>query len=140
MLNDFNELTTNIVELRQLIDNNDTALTDQQERALERAGIDPNLELKEKLNELRKRRDSLLSGELSQYYVGEAIAGISGILNPFINVTFRNYAEYQTKKKFEDIAPDKIEALKEKYKTYQQSQQKQDLRDAYNMFLEFNKK
>lgn len=138
LLNDFETITNEIVNLRQTTDK--SKLTDEQLRNLQKQNIDPDLEINQQLDALRKRSDDILSGKLNRYYTGEAIAAMSGILNPFIDITFKNYAEFITKKSFDSISSDKLNHLKEDFQRYKQSQQKQDLRDAYNMFLQFNEK
>lgn len=91
--------------------------------------------------QLLEERDKFLNGQYSQHYVDQMLFFIDDDVNKyFFTPTFKDYAEYQTNQKFEDIAPDQIEALKPKYEAFKGSTKTEAMDTAYEIFKNINKK
>ena len=141
LLNDFGKISTELVNKKLELQSVLGSIKDSEKDSKNWADTPETRKLTAEIDELRKKRDQILSGDLSRYYIGEAIYGMTPALHaPFLTATFKQYAEFKEKKPYNEIPQDKIAALEEDYKVYQQSQQNQDLRESYDLFLNFNEK
>jgi len=136
LLNDFGKISSDIIAKKQEIQSLYAGLADTQ-----KPDEDVVNKLTNELNDLRAKRDQILNGDLTQYYVGEAMFPMSyKLFAPYITPTFKSYAEFKEGKDFSEISDERKTQLAQDYDVYKKNQQNKDIRDGYKMFEFYNKK
>lgn len=91
--------------------------------------------------QLIEERDKFLNGQYSKHYVDQMLFLIDDSVNQyFFTPTFKDYAEYQTQKKYEDIASEQLKSLEPQYEAFKAGNKMQAMDTAYGIYKELNKK
>ena len=141
LLSDYQKAIEDIVEIKRKLATY-KGKTDTEISREKREGIkDPEIEkLKADLAEAESLRDSLASGSKAEQYVGMA----TFVMNPYlsrsyINATFTQYAVAKEHTEYEKISKARLIELQAQYNDYKKTKQNEDIRNAYELFSNFNK-
>lgn len=143
LLQDFNSLASNILDAQLQLDDVKSSLSDEAKSKPEhKAEYETKLfKAQTRLDDLRKQYQSFLSGENSEYYLGMTLFGLNNLFSESMTTpTFRSYAEYYSKKNFEDLSESEIESLQQDYNNFNNSQKNDQISTAYEIFRSFNNK
>ena len=92
-------------------------------------------ELEEKVNDLRKQRDSFISGEQSLPYLDKLLFSIDPYLrNNFLSMTYDEWLRANKGKTVDQLSPAEKESFKQEYLTYKEHRQPLDLNQAYDLY------
>ena len=138
MFQEYNSLVTDIVkisdEIRRIsgVDSN----TDTKKKELTEAEAGRIAELKQKLNDLRVRKDAIISGKRAPEFIATALYEAQQALHGHKRgYVFQEWAEAQSNKKYEDLTEAEIKALKPKYKAYLETEMKNDILGDAKQFV-----
>lgn len=150
-LQDFNTLSTQLVETVDKLNALNANQTDLQERNQEKRkenGTETvndqqqeqqKKELEDKLKDLRKQRDAYLNGDMSPIFVRNALFEmISPISDIFTKLTFKQYAEHIEKKDLDNIPDNRKEELYKEYENYRQTEAKDDINTMAQAFQDIS--
>lgn len=141
LLSDYQKSIEDIVDIKRRLatyrSKTDTELSREKKEGVQNIELD---KLKDELIEAESKRDSLVSGSKAEQYVGMA----TFVMNPFlsksyINATFSQYAVANEHIPYEKISKERLKDLWTKYTEYKKTKQNEDIKNAYNLFTEFNK-
>lgn len=91
--------------------------------------------------QLIEKRDKFLNGQYSQYYADQMLFAIDSNVNRFFfDPTFKDYAETQSHKNYEDLSPAELDQLKTDYEAYRSGARIDNLDVAFEIYKELNKK
>lgn len=96
--------------------------------------------LNQRLADLRKRRDEILNGERSGYYLGQTLFALNDdVHRPFVNVGLNDYTKALYGKDFNSLTEEEQKDVTEKFNQYSKLDEKQQVYKAYDLFLSLNK-
>lgn len=94
-------------------------------------------EKREKLKELRLRREGIVSGKRAPEFMQAAVYEASPVLHSHgRKLTFQGFAEDRTNKKFDDITEEEIKKLKPEYQNYRSTEMKSDVIEDSRHFVD----
>ena len=146
---DFNEVSTRILQVRLEMekmltgsfgDSKTPSAFDDRIAALKNDAAYVALETE--LEELRKKRDAILSGEKNDEYLDLMLF----VANPTIASTFiesygiHNFTRYNYDKEYEQLTAEEKVTVDAAYKKYSEQSEKSDVLAAYEAFADFRKK
>lgn len=96
--------------------------------------------LKAKLDDLRAKRDKIVSGELNDYYFGQArFAATPALATAFVDdLGIHNFTKVRYQKDFDQLTSDEKVVIKEEYEKYSKSTEKTKVFAAYDLFNSLN--
>jgi hypothetical protein len=136
---EYNSLISDIYDKHERIRtlSGDYTDTDSEKKQLSEAEAGEITKLKKELEELRVRKDALLSGKRAPEFIQTALYEASLALQLHNRgFVFHKWAEKQTGKKFEDLTTADIENLTPKYKAYRDTEMKNDILKDSRRFIE----
>lgn len=138
MFQEYNSLVTDMVkissEIRKLT--GEDTNTDTKKKELTEAEAGRVAELKRQLNDLRVRKDAIISGKRAPEFIATALYEAQQALHGHKRgYVFQEWAEAQTKKKYEDLTEAEIKELKPKYKAYLETEMKNDVLGDAKQFV-----
>lgn len=136
----FQEYNTIMSDIYKLKDEIKTIVGDtDKDLRRELTETDENLlkEKREKLKELRLRREGIVSGKRAPEFMQAAIYEASPVLHSHSRkLTFQGFAEDRTNKKFADITEEEIKKLKPEYQNYRSTEMKSDVIEDSRHFVD----
>ena len=91
--------------------------------------------VQEKLNELRKKRDAMLSGEMNSFYAERGFFAMdTGTNQNFINFSKERFAEVMKGKRYVDLSDREKEELDLDYEDYKNTALKRNVFRAYDVY------
>lgn len=141
-LQDYNTLMTQIVEKTQQISSADTRTDEDRRKGVNEEAVSSAVgKLNAELKSLLDTKDEYLTGVRAPEFIERALFEMSPVMNePFFASTFLRYAETKESKNIGDIAPARLEELKEEYKGYSETKRKDDAFTAWRIFKTINEK
>lgn len=146
-LQDFNTLSTQIVETvdkLNALNSNQTDLEQRNEERRKETNTETTAdqqkekqrkELEGRLKDLRKQRDAYLNGEMAPIFVRNALFEMIAPINEIATkLTFKQYAEYVEKKDLEYIPDNRREELFIEYENYRNTEAKDDINTLAEAF------
>lgn len=145
LLQDWNTLTSDILKVEGRIRELDRQYPDTDKGGSPSKNSEEYTQAKQRLltekQELQNKRDSFLNGQYSQYYADQMLFAIDSNVNRFFfDPTFKDYAETQSHKNYEDLSPAEIDQLKTDYEAYRTGARIDNLDVAFEIYKELNKK
>lgn len=147
VLRDFNRITSDIIDKLAEIKAYDLNYTDEV-RSSTRGNEQEHQEylqglnkLKQELQELEQRRDSLLSEDASKEYVDKLLFEIDDNVNsPFFVTSFDQFIEAVTNKTRFELTEEQLDSLKDAFIKFKESTKDEQFDTAYQVFKHFNEK
>ena len=141
MLQDFNTLVSDIVDVRKEIAALESGTPDQGPESKKSVTYADDLQrLRQKKADLDLKKQKFLDGSYAEYYTGQMLFAIDSNVNTlFYAPTFRDFVEYKTGQKFQEVSPEQIKGLETEYASYKQQDKMQALDTAYGVFKKLNK-
>ena len=136
--NDINKLTTDIVKYRAELDSliKKHAPTDKEAR--EGENLTDNEEIKkvmDKLNQLREKRDLMLSGKMNGFYVPRGLFVLDENTNKqFLDLSIEKFAEIMYGKNFSDLNDDEKKEVINNHQDYLSTEGKRNMYRAYEVY------
>lgn len=136
---EYNSLISQIVakqkEIKEL--SGETTDTDTKKKALSETEAGKLATLKQELNDLRVRKDAIVSGKRAPEFIQTALYEASMALHAHNRgYTFQKWAEKQMNKKYEELTESEIKDLKTKYKAYRETEMKNDVLGDARQFVD----
>lgn len=96
--------------------------------------------LKAKLDNLREKRDKIVSGEFNDYYFGQArFAATPALATAFVDdLGIHNFTKTRYQKDYDQLTADEKVIIKEEYEKYSKSTEKDKVFAAYDLFNSLN--
>lgn len=96
--------------------------------------------LKAKLDDLRQKRDKIVSGELNDYYFGQArFAATPALATAFVDdLGIHNFTKARYQKDYDQLTADEKVIIKEEYEKYSKTTEKNKVFSAYDLFNSLN--
>lgn len=138
MLQDFNTLTSKIVEKRNEIADLEHKTNDTDKKgSVYQADLQ---RLQQEYSDLQLQKQKFLDGSFSEYYTDQMLFAIDNLANhQYYAATFKDFAEFDTKQNFQDLSEEQIESLKPKYEAYLKQDKMEALDAAYGIYKKVNK-
>ena len=134
---EYNSLVSQIVAKSKEIRDLSSAATDSNKDEAQAANAGKIAQLKKELNDLRVRKDAIVSGKRAPEFIQTALYEVSLVLHAHIRgYIFQKWAEKQTNKKFEELTEAEIKQLKETYKAYRDTEMKNDVLGDARQFVD----
>lgn len=145
LLQDWNTLTSDILKIEGQLRELNKQYPDTDKGGSPSKNSEEYAQAKQRLltekQELQNKRDSFLNGQYSQYYADQMLFAIDSNVNRFFfDPTFKDYAETQSHKNYEDLSPAELDQLKADYETYRTGARIDNLDVAFEIYKELNKK
>ena len=139
-LQHYNELVTELVETVSNLNNEKSILTKLQKGETDK---DKSTEFETKIKKYEKRIkeldeeiDNFTSGKMAPLFMTSALLESTPyILAPFMDSSFRFFAERETKKKFEDIPSEELDTLMKKYQNHLKTEKKNEVAFASDEYI-----
>ena len=149
MINDFHNLTNEILDLEEKIKQITTSrkvLTDKEERNLttEERGLIEKFntekdELLKKYDEKKIEAENFKNGNKSLYYIKQFLFGVNDYVNnPFLNSNFESWVFGTTGKEVASLSKSELDNLHERYKQYVAGTKVDNIQSALDVFDRFN--
>ena len=146
---DFNELSSRITQVRLemenmihggLTDSKTPSALDDRIAALKTDA--KYIALETELDELRKKRDDILSGQKNDEYLDLMLfVANPSIASPFAeSFGLHNFTRYKYGKEYEQLTADEKITVDAAYKKYSEQKEKSDVLAAYEAFVDFRRK
>lgn len=136
--NDINKLTTDIVKYRAELDSLVKKYTPTDKEAREGEKLTDNEEIKkviDKLNQLREKRDLMLSGEMNGFYVPRGLFVLDENTNKqFLDLSIEKFTEIMYGKNFSDLNDDEKKEVMENHQDYLNTEGKRNMYRAYEIY------
>lgn len=144
-LQDWNTLASDILKVEGRLRELDKQYPDTDKGGSPSKNSEEYTQAKQRLltekQELQNKRDSFLNGQYSQYYTDQMLFAIDSNVNRFFfDPTFKDYAETQSHKNYEDLSPAELDSLKTDYEAYRTGARIDNLDVAFEIYKELNKK
>lgn len=135
-LDELNHLSTQIVKKRAELDSLIDVKSDKEKRESNNIPDNKNADLKlEELKELRKKRDDILSGKYSGYYISRgAFALDEGTHSQFVDMTINKFTESIYNKKYSELDEAEKIRIDEDYEDYKNTAYKRNIYRAYDIY------
>lgn len=134
---EYNSLVSQIVAKSKEIRDLSSAATDSNNDEAQAANAGKIAQLKKELNDLRVRKDAIISGKRAPEFIQTALYEASMVLHAHNRgYVFQKWAEKQTNKKFEELTEAEIKQLKETYKAYRDTEMKNDVLGDARQFVD----
>lgn len=147
VLRDFNKVTSEIIDKLAEIKTYDSQFTDEIRSATRgkeqehQNYLDGLNKLKQELQELKQRKDNLLSENTSKEYVDKLLFEIDDTVNsPFFITSFDQYIEAITGKTRSQLSVEQLNTLSDSYINFKEATKDEQFDTAYAVFKHFNKK
>lgn len=141
MLQDFNSLVSDIVEVRRKIAALESNTQDTGTESKKSTTYADDLQrLRQEKADLDLKKQKFLDGTFSEYYTGQMLFAIDNSVNAFFYApTFRDFVEFKSGQRFQDMAPEQVKGYESDYASYKQQDKMQALDTAYGIFKKLNK-
>lgn len=134
---EYNSLVSQIVAKSKEIRELSSAATDSNNDEAQAANAGKIAQAKKELNDLRVRKDAIVSGKRAPEFIQTALYEASMVLHAHNRgYIFQKWAEKQTNKKFEELTEAEIKQLKETYKAYRDTEMKNDVLGDARQFVD----
>ena len=134
---EYNSLVSQIVAKSKEIRDLSSAATDSNNDEAQAANAGKIAQAKKELNDLRVRKDAIVSGKRAPEFIQTALYEASMVLHAHNRgYIFQKWAEKQTNKKFEELTETEIKQLKETYKAYRDTEMKNDVLGDARQFVD----
>ena len=134
---EYNSLVSQIVAKSKEIRDLSSAATDSNNDEAQAANAGKIAQAKKELNDLRVRKDAIVSGKRAPEFIQTALYEASMVLHAHNRgYIFQKWAEKQTNKKFEELTEAEIKQLKETYKAYRDTEMKNDVLGDARQFVD----
>lgn len=136
--NDINKLTTDIVKYRAELDSLVKKYTPTDKEAREGEKLTDNEEIKkvmDELNQLREKRDLMLSGEMNGFYVPRGLFVLDENTNKqFLDLSIEKFTEIMYGKNFSDLNDDEKKEVMKNHQDYLNTEGKRNMYRAYEIY------
>lgn len=147
-MQEFNTLSSQLVKLTQEIrnaeitaqdTNKDGTVTDTEVRTANTSDSEKLIKDKKKeLNEVRKQLQELVEGKRADEFIGTTLFEMTSFLSgEALPVTLPLYAEHLYKRKYNELSDKEKENARKKYKEWKQSEGKDQIKDAAQIYKYF---
>ena len=139
LFQEYNSLVSQIIEkheeIRKITGENTN--TDTKKKELTEAEAGKVAQLKQELNDLRVRKDAIVSGKRSAEFIQTALYEAQEALHGHLRgYTFEGWVKTQTGKNIDDLTESEIKDLKPKYKAYRETEMKNDILGDARQFVD----
>lgn len=147
LFEDWNTLTEDIIKTKSELENLLTPTGEDSvtgnDFASKLAGITTSTEYKtkeKKLQELRKKRDELVSGKHNDFYVSQLLyAGSPHLVSAFVDgFGIHEYTKYKYKKEYDELNQEDKQKIDEEYLVYTNGEEKRKVIDSHKLYLSLN--
>lgn len=151
ILTDIDEVSNDIVKTRQELElaikesqeTKDSATDSEKKDATDTISKEANIqELTDKLEELRKKRDEIVSGKRNKEYLGQAVWAMhSDLSSHFSNLSIEQFAKAKYNEVYQNLDPDgeKKQTIDEEYDKWVKNEKKQLFR-SFDIYKELAKR
>lgn len=136
---EYNSLISEIVKTHERIKeiSNKSTDTDTKKEELSKSDEKELKELNEKLEELRVKKDAIVSGKRAPEFIAAALYEAQQMLHMHKKgYTFDGYVKAKKNKSVDELSDSEIKSLKESYKTYRETEMENDIMGDARQFID----